>query len=115
MKTIAAGKFKAQCLALIDDVFANHREVVITKRGKPMAKLVPVGQKKPESIFGSLQGLARIHGDIVSPIVEPWEWDEDIFPPGTPERDEFEHNRKKSAPGIATRKTASPKSARTKK
>ena len=106
MKTIGAGAFKAKCLSLIDHVNANGGELIITKRGKPMAKLVPVAQEKKESIFGALRGLATIHGDIVSPIVEPWEWDEDIFPVGTPERDEFERNKKKSAVKSMVRKPA---------
>ena len=104
MKTIGAGAFKAKCLSIIDDVHANGGELIITKRGKPMAKLVPVPQEKKESIFGALRGLATIHGDIVSPIVESWEWDEDIFPQGTTEREEFECKKKKSATRAAVRK-----------
>ena len=84
MKTMGAGAFKAKCLSIIDDVHANGGELIITKRGKPMAKLVPIAQEKKETIFGALRGLATIEGDIVSPIVEPWEWDEDIFPHGAP-------------------------------
>jgi prevent-host-death family protein len=95
MKTIGAGAFKAKCLAIIDEVHANGEEIIITKRGKPMAKLVPVAQEKKESIFGFLKGKVKVVGDIVSPIVEPWEWDEDIFPVGTPERDEFERMKKR--------------------
>ena len=101
MKTIGAGAFKAQCLSLIDEVHAGNGEILITKRGQPMAKLVPVAQQKPESIFGFLKGKAKIVGDVVSPIVEPWEWDEDIFPPGTAERDEFERRKKRPASKIA--------------
>ncbi len=104
MKTMGAGAFKAKCLSIIDDLHANGGELIITKRGKPMAKLIPVAAEKPESIFGALRGLATIQGDIVSPIVEPWEWDEDIFPHGTPERDEFERNKKKSVVKASTRK-----------
>jgi len=94
MKTMGAGAFKAHCLAVLDEVQEHGEEVIITKRGKPVAKLVPLEEKKPESIFGALRGLATIEGDIVSPITEPWEWDEDVFPAGTPERDEFERKRK---------------------
>ncbi len=85
MKTLPAGKFKAQCLALIDDVYEHGGEVLITKRGKPKAKLVPIAERKPESTFGFLKGRARVVGDIVSPIVEPGEWDQDVFPPSTRE------------------------------
>jgi len=96
MKIVPAGKFKAQCLALIDDVHDHGEEVVITKRGKLMARLVAVENKKPESIFGFLKGRVRTIGDIVSPIIEPQEWDEHVFPPGTSARDE--HVQKKTRP-----------------
>jgi|SRR5579859_5756531 antitoxin (DNA-binding transcriptional repressor) of toxin-antitoxin stability system len=96
MKIVPAGKFKAQCLALIDDVHDHGEEVLITKRGKLMARLVAVENKKPESIFGFLKGRVRTVGDIVSPIVEPREWDEELFLPGTPEREE--HEQKKTKP-----------------
>lgn len=84
MKTMPAGKFKAQCLAVIDDVHEKHETVVITKHGKPMAKLVPLEeeQAKRKSLFGALRGQVEIVGDIVGPIVDPDEWDDEIFPPG---------------------------------
>jgi len=70
---IAAGKFKAQCLKLMDDVQRERQTVVITKRGKPVAKLVPADSAPERSIFGFLQGQARIIGDIVSPTGVEWE------------------------------------------
>lgn len=79
MKTMPAGKFKAQCLSVIDDVHDLKEEVVITKHGKPMAKLVPV-RKKTESLFGAMRGQIEILGDLVAPITEPHEWSDSIFP-----------------------------------
>ena len=67
MKTMAAGKFKAQCLSVIDDVHDFKEEVIITKHGKPMAKLIPF-RNQPDEIVGFMQGKGRIVGDIVSPI-----------------------------------------------
>ena len=58
MKTIPAGKFKARCLAIMDEVQAKRQAVVITKRGKPVAKLVPVEQEK-DDIFGFLRAKSR--------------------------------------------------------
>jgi prevent-host-death family protein len=49
MKTIAAAKFKAHCLSLMDDVHKNREPIVITKRGKPVAKLVPAGNEDRNS------------------------------------------------------------------
>lgn len=73
---LAAGEFKATCLSLMDEVAATGREIVITKRGKPVAKLVPYRTKpKAKSIFGALAHTGEIIGDIVSPTPEYWgEW-----------------------------------------
>jgi prevent-host-death family protein len=73
MKTIAAGEFKARCLSLMDDVQRTRETVVITKRGKPVAKLVPVPAAKDDFI-GRLKGRIRIVGDIESPVVPPETW-----------------------------------------
>ena len=72
---IAAGQFKAQCLHLMDQVQQTHEEVVITKHGKPVAKLVPVETVERSPILGYLKGSVQITGDIVSPIDEDWEAD----------------------------------------
>ena len=73
MKTIPAGKFKVHCLAIMDEVQAKRQAVVITKRGKPVAKLVPVEQDK-DDIFGFLKGKGKVTGDVVSPALTPKEW-----------------------------------------
>ncbi len=73
MKTMAAGKFKVHCLAVMDEVQSKREGVIITKRGKPVAKLVPVGNEKDE-IYGFLKGRGKILGDIVSPVLTPEEW-----------------------------------------
>lgn len=68
--TIGAGDFKAKCLQLIDDVAVHREPLVITKRGKPVAKLIPV---PPEpSLFGALQGSVLAEADIISPIENDW-------------------------------------------
>jgi prevent-host-death family protein len=72
-KTIPAGAFKARCLAIMDEVQAKRQAVVITKRGKPVAKLVPVEQEK-DDIFGFLKGKVKVVGDVVSPALTPEEW-----------------------------------------
>lgn len=73
MKKIAAGAFKANCLSIMDEVQAKRETVVITKRGKPVAKLVPVSDEK-DDIFGFLKGKVTIVGDIVSPALTLEEW-----------------------------------------
>jgi prevent-host-death family protein len=71
MKKIAAGEFKAHCLTLMEDVRATREPLVITKRGKPVAKLVPADDDKDDFI-GRLEGVFRVVGDIESPI-DGWE------------------------------------------
>lgn len=68
---IAAGDFKARCLKLLDDVAATREPLVITKHGRPVAKLVPI---PPEAdLFGALAGSVLKEGDIVSPLDNEWE------------------------------------------
>ena len=75
-KTIPAGAFKARCLAIMDEVQAKRQAVIITKRGKPVAKLVPVESEEKDDIFGFFKdkGTIEIKGDIVSPAFSPDEW-----------------------------------------
>lgn len=72
MKKIAAGEFKARCLTLMDDVQATRQPILITKRGKPVAKLVPVSNGKKDDWIGRLDGVFKVVGDIESPI-DGWE------------------------------------------
>lgn len=70
-REIPAGVFKARCLALMDEVGETGGEYVITKRGVPVARLLPARiERKP--LLGSLRGSVKTRGDIVSPIDEPW-------------------------------------------
>jgi prevent-host-death family protein len=70
---IAAGKFKAQCLKLMDRVKKNRERIIITKRGQPVAQLGPFDEEQPQDIFGALRGLVLEEGDILSPLEETWE------------------------------------------
>jgi prevent-host-death family protein len=74
MKTMAAGKFKAQCLKVMDRVNATREPVLITKKGRPVAKLVPVDPIAKDSL-GSLVGIIEIVGDIESPVEPPEAWE----------------------------------------
>jgi prevent-host-death family protein len=73
-KTVKAAEFKAKCLDLMDQVAATGNPLTITKRGKPVARLVPV-QQRPKSLFGALKGHIQIKGDIVGEIVGADEWE----------------------------------------
>lgn len=76
-KIIAAGQFKAKCLHLLDEVAEQRTPLVITKRGKPIAKLVPVDDN-PVDIYGRMKGTGKIIGDIVGPLDDVvWTCDEE--------------------------------------
>jgi prevent-host-death family protein len=74
MKKIAAGKFKAQCLRIMDEVRSTREPVLITKRGQPLAKLVSA-EKTYDDFIGRLEGEIKIVGDIESPVVPLEDWD----------------------------------------
>jgi prevent-host-death family protein len=63
MKQVAAAKFKEQCLALLDEV--DPEGIVITKRGKPVARLIPIGADSA-GLIGALADKLKIKGDILS-------------------------------------------------
>ncbi len=69
MEKIGAAKFKEQCLALIDRL--TPEGLIITKRGKPVARIIPYPQR-PENLIGSLRDKIEIRGDILSTGVS---WD----------------------------------------
>lgn len=65
---MSAAEFKAKCLAVLDDVAAGQREVIVTKRGRPVARVVPIdGRAAP------MDGLIVAQGDLVSPIDAEWD------------------------------------------
>jgi len=74
VKKIAAGTFKAQCLAIMDQVLESGEPVLITKHGRPVAKLVPA-ERPADDIFGYMAGKVKIVGEIVGPVTPLKHWD----------------------------------------
>jgi prevent-host-death family protein len=69
IRPVPAGEFKAKCLALLDEVAATGRPILVTKRGRPVARIVPVDDRDVPSLRGSI-----VHqGDVVSPVGERWD------------------------------------------
>lgn len=73
-RKINAAAFKAQCLALIDEVAETGQPITVTKRGKAKVQIVAV-REKPKTLIGATKGTFKILGDIVGPLGE--EYDED--------------------------------------
>ena len=68
---ITAAEFKAKCLALMDQVAKTHEPIVITKRGKPIAQLLPV-EVESQRLFGCMAGTVIFEGDILAPLGVEW-------------------------------------------
>ena len=73
MKKMPAGAFKARCLSVMKDVQATREPVVVTKRGTPLVKIVPV-EAESGAPFGFMAGEVEIVGDIESPLVPLRQW-----------------------------------------
>lgn len=75
MQLVTAAEFKAKCLKLIEQVATTHEELIITKRGIPMAKMIPLNRS--QNPFGALKNTVIIKNDIVSASThEKWDSDE---------------------------------------
>ncbi len=73
MKQMRASAFKARCLKVMNEIQATGEPVIVTKRGKPVVKVVPVKPEK-DDIFGFMAGDVKIVGDIESPVVPLKDW-----------------------------------------
>ena len=73
-KTVSVSEFKARALEFFEQAATRSQEIVVTKRGVPIARVVPIGPRKSESRRGSLKGKIEINGDIVSTsLTNEWE------------------------------------------
>jgi prevent-host-death family protein len=71
---VSAANFKANCLKYMDLVAKEHEEIIITKRGKQLVKLVPLTNEQNNNIFGLLKGTIKFNDNIIDPLNEiEWE------------------------------------------
>ena len=70
MQEVAISEFKAKCLALLEQVRKTKKPIRITRRGKPVAEVVPPSPAKQKNWLGSMKGTFEITGDIVSPVID---------------------------------------------
>ena len=71
-RSIAASQFKAKCLGLMDEVQRTGSELIVTRHGKAIVKIVPLEHRLP-SAYGCMEGTAAVTGDVVGPAPELWE------------------------------------------
>lgn len=74
MKTVLLSEFKAKCIGLLREAHRNHEPIVITRRGKKIARVEPLYDDQPARQLGVLRGRMRIHGDLVKTDFET-EWE----------------------------------------
>jgi prevent-host-death family protein len=72
---VSTTKFKENCLELIDEVYTSHTEIVITKHGEALAKLVSIQNKTSKPFVGSLTGVGETVGDLCESFEDEWELD----------------------------------------
>ena len=77
VRTIKASEFKAECLKLMDEVADSGVEIVITKNGRPVSRLVPYRDEEP-SMFGKDRDRIRILGDVISPLETDWDEEREL-------------------------------------
>lgn len=70
---IAAGTFKARCLELMDEVATTGQDVVVTKRGRPVARLAPLAPSTELDLFGCMAGSVQVQGDLLAPLEVTWD------------------------------------------
>ena len=74
-KTRNASEFKAKCLGLIDEVAETGEAITILKRGKPVARLVPVSSIAEGYPQSRLKGSVTYYGDVIAPATDPEAWE----------------------------------------
>ena len=72
-KEISISEFKDKCLKLMEDLSKDNKDFIITKRGKAIAKVIPIKEEEEINFFGLLKGKAVIKGDIVNSLNEEWD------------------------------------------
>ncbi len=70
MKTIPVSEFKAKCIDLLKEVQKTKKPLVVTLRGKPLARVEPIVRPKKRVRLGALKGWMEIKGDIVRSDIE---------------------------------------------
>jgi len=75
---INAAEFRSKCFKILDQVKTTHKEIIITKRGKPIAKLMHIPQKgEKDPLLGALSGVGKTVSDLTKPVTDHKDWEID--------------------------------------
>ncbi len=72
---VSVTKFQTNCAKFIEDVYTLHTEIVITKQGKPLAKLIYISETLSLAFIGSFTGIGETVSDLTEPFNDAWEVD----------------------------------------
>ena len=75
MRSIKASEFKAKCLAILDEVSRTGEPVLVLKRGRPVARLLPPMMSEAKHAQLTLKGTFEILGDILEPVLPAEDWE----------------------------------------
>lgn len=75
MIEIQISKFKATCLSVLDRVAKTGEPVLVTRLGKPLARILPLPPGSVGDWLGAMEGSGEIHGDLIAPAAEPSDWE----------------------------------------
>lgn len=75
MVEIQISKFKATCLSVLDRVAKTGEPVLVTRLGKPLARILPLPPGPAGDWLGALEGSGEIHGDLIAPATEASDWE----------------------------------------
>lgn len=76
-KEVAISEFKSHCLEIVSGLEISKKTIIITKRNKPVAKLVPFEELAKKTLFGSMKDRAAIKSDLLKPLDEKWNAEND--------------------------------------
>jgi prevent-host-death family protein len=74
MKSVAVSEFKAHCLSLLEDVARTGEPLLVTKRGRPLARITPSGNIAVDRPQDTLRGSVSYKGDLLAPVVPAEAW-----------------------------------------
>ena len=71
--TVTATELKVRCAEVLERVTVEHRTVTVTKRGRPVARIVPIAAEPAKSLMGYARGGIKVTGDLLAPLDVEWE------------------------------------------
>jgi prevent-host-death family protein len=72
-RELSTSQLKAHCSEVVEGVASRRETVIVTRRGRPVAKIVPIDAGEQRALFGCARGVLTIRGDLIDPVDVAWE------------------------------------------